>query len=126
MAGTSSTAAATPLTSTTDGVKRNFVRSVSIQRSFQSSSEVKEPRGASGLARIASHARSETVMSDIPGGPARHFCGPATATSTCQSSILTSVPPKAETTSATSSAPCSWTIAPISPSGFSMPDGVSE
>jgi hypothetical protein len=33
------------------------------------------------------------VIGAEPGGPDRHFCSPAEAASTCQSSIAMSVPP---------------------------------
>ena len=113
VSSTSLSAALTPFTSDTDGVYGNATRPPSIHLCFQSSSERNEPRGALGLSSIACQARSLTAISDIPGGPARHFCGPATARSTCQSSTRTSVPPSADTTSASISAPWSWASGPI-------------
>ena len=63
--------------STTEGVNGNF--SPSIHCSFQSSIDRNEARGAAGFARMRSQAASLTVISDMPGGPPRHFCGAADA-----------------------------------------------
>ena len=99
---------------------------MSTQRSFQSSSDRNDPRGAFGFRSIASHAAGETEISDMPGGPARHFCGPTTQTSMPHSSTSTSSQPSAETASTSSSAPASFTAGAISPTGLWMPEGVSD
>ena len=100
--------------------------SPSIHCSFQSSIDRKEARGALGFARIRSQAASLTVISDIPGGPPRHFCGPATQTSSCHSSVSSGMPPSDETQSISVSAPCARAIGPIAETSQSVPDGVSE
>ena len=115
-----------PFTSDTDGVYGNDVRPPSIQVSFQSSSERNEPRGAAGFARMRFQASSLTATSDMPGGPARHFCGPATQMSRPQSSGRSVSQPSDDTTSAITSAPWRCAIGPISETGLIVPDGVSE
>ena len=62
----------------------------------------------------------------MPGGPARHFCGPATQMSSPQSSGRSVSQPSDDTTSAITSAPLRFAIGPISATGFIVPDGVSE
>ena len=75
---------------------------------------------------MRSHAASLTVIRDIPGGPPRHFCAPATHTSSCHSSVLKGMPPSDETQSISVSAPCARAIGPIAATSQSVPDGVSE
>ena len=94
--------------------------------SFQSSIERYEARGACGFARMRSHAASFTVISDIPGGPPRHFCAPATQTSRCHSSVFRGIPPSDETQSISVRAPRACAIGPIADTSQSVPDGVSE
>jgi hypothetical protein len=110
--------------STTDGVNGNTPPSIHF--SFQSSMERKEARGAAGLARIRAQAASFTVIRLIPGGPPRHFWAAATAMSTCQSSVLNSIPPSDETQSTIVIAPCARAIGPIAARSCIVPDGVSE
>src|SRR5215470_8132162 len=94
--------------------------------SRQSSSERNEARGAAGLLSMAFQAFSLTDMSDIPGGPPRHFCGPATQTSSCQESASKAMPPTDDTQSTSVSTPCRRAMGPISEQSLKVPDGVSE
>src|SRR6202044_3601741 len=92
----------------------------------QSSSDRYEARGASGFDSIIFHAASLTETSAIPGGPARHFCGPATQTSSCQASTSNGTPPSEDTASTSVTAPCARAIGPIAEQSCRVPDGVSE
>src|SRR6266702_8289184 len=69
---------------------------------------------------------SLTATSDIPGGPPRHFCGPATQTSSCQESASRGMPPSDETQSTSVSTPRDRAIGPIREQSLKVPDGVSE
>ena len=117
-------AASMPYRSTTDGVNGNF--SPSIHCSFQSSIDRNELRGAAGFALITRQASSLTLISDMPGGPARHFCAPATQMSSIHSSGKIGMPPNDDTQSTNVRQPCAFAIGPISATGFSVPEGVSE
>src|SRR5439155_15561403 len=119
-----SQAASTPCTSETDGVNGNLPPSSHC--SFQSSRDRNDARGAAGFSRTRAQASPLTLISDIPGGPPRHFCGPATHTSSCHSSALNGMPPTEETQSTSVNAPCVLAIGPISATGLSVPLGVSE
>ena len=96
-------------------------RPASIQRSFQSSSDRNDPRGADGLSRIACHARSLTLTSDVPDEPASAFCGPAMQMSIPHSDVSSGWAPIEATASTTQSAPCARTILQISAAGFTLP-----
>ena len=98
----------------------------SIHCSFQSSIERKEARGAAGLVPIRSQAAALTVISDIPGGPPRHFWAPATQTSSCQASVSNAIPPRDDTQSTRVSAPRACAIGPIAETSQTVPEGVSE
>ena len=71
-------------------------------------------------------ASSLTHMSDIPGGPPRHFWGPATQTSSCHASGHSGMPPTDETQSTSVSTPCALQMGPRASTGLRVPDGVSE
>src|SRR6266849_7864669 len=110
--------------SQTDGVYGNCPRPCHCSR--QSSSDRNEARGATGLPSMAAHACSLTATSDIPGGPPRHFCGPATQTSSCQESASKGMPPSDETQSTSVSTPRDRAIGPIREQSLKVPDGGSE
>jgi hypothetical protein len=75
---------------------------------------------------MRSHAASLTVISVIPGGPPRHFCAPATQTSSFHASASSGMPPIEETQSTRVSAPRSCAIGPIADTSAKVPEGVSE
>jgi hypothetical protein len=93
--------------------------------SRQSSIDSADPLGAFGLAAMCRQASSLTCNSERPGVPPSAFCGAAIA---MPGQLATSVriPPKLETTSTTSSAPCAAASRLIASRSFIVPDGVSQ
>src|SRR5258708_32546723 len=85
-----------------------------------------EPRDAAGLAAMRAHAASLTCSSDKPGGPPRHFCGAVTTRQSPQAVTSQSMPPKEDTASTMSSAPCSATTAAIAARSLTLPQDVSR
>ena len=110
--------------SLTDGVngKGRLARWASRQSRMDST----DPRGAGGFAAMCAQAASLTCSSDRPAGPPRHFCGAATTRSACQAVTSQRIPPKVETASTISSAPCAATTAAIASRSLTVPAGVSQ
>ena len=94
--------------------------------SRQSRMDRTDPRGAAGLAAMCAQAASLTCSRDRPGGPPRHFCGAVTTRAACQAVKSQRMPPKVETASTMSSAPCPATTAEIAPRSLTVPQGVSQ
>ena len=124
-ASSASAAAATPFTSDTEGV--NGKRPLPCHVSRQSMMDRNDPRGASGLASMAAHAWGLMAMSDMPGGPPRHFWGPATSRSSCHASDSElDAAEGGDDVHDRDHAPCSRHSRPISRTGLRVPEGVSQ